>query len=148
MPQSCKESPLSSLLLSKKWCCNAALVHRQTRNRVTLSSRWESWMSFPLSSCFRYRWCWMPCTTCLQKICRDAKRESCMLSHCYNRWGSVQTCKTHLPTFKPPAPRHTQIWRCEYMNNRFIHSAWQGDCKGEVNWASYPSFLWGFVTCE
>lgn len=60
-----KKAHSFSLLLSKNECCNAALRYRQTRHRVTLSSRWDSWMTLR------------------------------MLSHCYNWWAWVQTRKTH-----------------------------------------------------
>lgn len=76
---SCEESPLFSLLLSKNRCCNAAL--RQAGNRVTLSSRWDSWLTFPKAAISVLG---DTVSTVLQvyKIYRETRKESCMLSHC------------------------------------------------------------------
>lgn len=81
-----------------------------------------------------------------------------------NQIGREAVCRVTAVTYKPqskhvkltPSPpdfyttcstRHTHLTP-RIHEYRFTYSAWQGDCKGEVNCDSYRSLWLSFLTCE
>lgn len=115
-----------SLLLSKNECCNAALRYRQTRRRVTVSSRWDSRSTLPKAAISGSDENWT-CSTCLQKsVGMLRKRAACWVTAITDEHQPKHgKAPSLLLTAKPPAPRHTH--RSDTMNIWITDSYMQPD---------------------
>ena len=124
-----KKGQVFSILLSKNGCCNAALRFRWRRDGVTGPSRWDSWLTaWTHGGCFSFKtlvylqyYVSAPSTNGVRW---HRKRAVCWVTAVTYEHQSEGV--KHTPTFRPPAPAHTEPgpWIYEYHMNILIPTRW------------------------